>query len=193
MRRGVPDGYDPVAIAVDVGARLERFGIAWVTGGSIASSMHGEPRATDDVDLVVALRTRHVKSLVRSLALDYYIDEDAVRAAVQAAGSFNAVHFDSSIKADFFVAGDDAFEAERLAHRQRVDMAAGLLYVDSAEHTILRKLEWYRRGGETSERQWRDVLAIVRLQTDRLDRNRLRHWAEHLGVTDLIRRVLESP
>lgn len=190
-RRNVPDEYDPVAIAIDVGAKLERLGIAWVTGGSIASSMHGEPRATQDVDLVVALRSRHVKALVSALGLEYYVDADAVRAAVSAAGSFNAVHFDSSIKADFFVAGDDAFEAERLAHRQRVETAAGLLYVDSAEHTILRKLEWFRRGGETSERQWRDVLAIVRLQADRLDRDRLRHWAEYLGVTDLLHRVME--
>ena len=153
--------------------------------------MHGEPRATQDVDFVVALRSRHVKPLVSSLALDYYVDSDAVRAAVRAAGSFNAVHFDSSIKADFFVAGDDVFEAERLAHRQRVELAAGTLHIDTAEHTILRKLEWYRRGGETSERQWRDVVAIVRLQGDRLDRERLRHWAAHLGVSDLLHRVME--
>ena len=187
----VPDEYDPVVIAVDLGARLERIGATWVVAGSIASSVHGEPRATQDVDLVVALRSRHVKPLVSSLALDYYVDSDAVRAAVRAAGSFNAVHFDSSIKADFFVAGDDVFEAERLAHRQRVELAAGTLHIDTAEHTILRKLEGYRRGGETSERQWRDVVAIVRLQGDRLDRERLRHWAAHLGVSDLLHRVME--
>ena len=187
----VPDEYDPVVIAVDLGARLERIGATWVVAGSIASSVHGEPRATQDVDFVVALRSRHVKPLVSSLALDYYVDSDAVRAAVRAAGSFNAVHFDSSIKADFFVAGDDVFEAERLAHRQRVELAAGTLHIDTAEHTILRKLEGYRRGGETSERQWRDVVAIVRLQGDRLDRERLRHWAAHLGVSDLLHRVME--
>jgi len=66
----------------------------------------------------------------------------------------------------------------------------GALYVDTAEHTLLRKLEWYRRGGELSERQWRDVQAIVRIQGDRLDRARLRHWAAQLGVADLRGRVI---
>jgi hypothetical protein len=188
----VPDERDPVAIALDVGAHLDSLGIAWVIGGSIASSVHGEPRATLDVDMVVALHARDVKLFVKALGSEYYTDIDAIRTAVKAAGSFNAIHFGSAIKADFFVAGDDAFEAERLAHRQRVEMPGGVLYVDTAEHTVLRKLEWYRRGGEVSERQWRDVQAIVRIQGDRLDRERLRRWADHLGVEDLLDRLFVS-
>src|SRR5688572_16945776 len=133
---------EPVGIAIDVGVQLDRLGVAWVTGGSLASSVHGEPRATQDVDIVVALRARHVKPLVKALGRDYYVDADAIRAAVKEAGSFNAIHFASAIKADFFVAGDDAFEAERLANRQRVETPGGVLYVDTAEHTMLRKLEW---------------------------------------------------
>jgi hypothetical protein len=181
---------DPVAIALHVGARLDALRVAWVTGGSIASSVHGEPRATQDVDMVVALQVRHVKRLVTALGRDYYVDADAMRVAVREAASFNAVHFASTIKVDFFVAGDDPFEAERLAHRQPVETPDGVLYVDTAEHTLLRKLEWYRRGGEASERQWRDVQAIARIQGDRLDRERLRLWASRLGVTDLLQRVL---
>lgn len=187
----MPDEQDPVAVALDVGARLDRLGVDWVIGGSIASSVHGEPRATQDVDIVVALRARHVKPLVRALGRDYYVDTDALRAAVKEAGSFNAIHLASAIKADLFVAGDDAFEAERLANRLRVETPSGVLYVDTAEHTMLRKLEWYRRGGEVSERQWRDVQAIVRIQGDRLDRERLRLWAARLGVADLLQRVTD--
>jgi hypothetical protein len=191
----VPDEQDPVAIALDVGARLDRLGVLWLVGGSLASSVHGEPRATQDVDIVVALRAGHVKSLAKALDRDYYVDIDEIRAAVKAAGSFNAIHFASAIKADFFVAGDDAFEAERLANRLSVAMPGGVLYVDTAEHTVLRKLEWYRREGEVSERQWRDVQAIVRIQGDRLDRERLRHWGDRLGVADLLDRCIgpESP
>jgi hypothetical protein len=181
---------DPVAIALHVGARLDAIGIEWVTGGSIASSVHGEPRATQDADIVVSLRVHHVKPLVEALGREYYIDADEVRAAVRSASSFSAVHFATAIKVDFFVAGDDAFEAERLAHRMRVETPGGVLYVDTAEHTLLRKLEWYRRGGEVSERQWRDVQAIARIQDDRLDRDRLRLWADRLGVTDLLQRVI---
>lgn len=188
----VPDELmDPAAIALHVGGRLDALGIAWVIGGSVASSVHGEPRATQDIDMVVDLRRQKEKRFVQALDRDYYLDADAVAAAVMDAGSFNAVHFASAIKVDFFVAGDDAFEAERLKLRQRVDTSDGALFVDTAEHTILRKLEWYRRGGESSERQWRDVQAIVRIQGDRLDRERLRVWAARLGVTDLLQRVRE--
>ncbi len=185
------DVQDPVTIALNIGARLDALGVAWVTGGSIASSVHGEPRATQDVDMVVALRPRHVKPLVEALGRDYYVDADELRSAVKSAASFNAIHFASAIKVDFFVAGNDPFEAERLACRQPVGTPGGVLYVDTAEHTLLRKLEWYRRGGEVSERQWRDVQAIVRLQGERLDRQRLRKWARRLGVTDLLVRILQ--
>jgi hypothetical protein len=113
-----------------------------------------------------------------------------MRHAVTAGESFNAVHFASAIKIDFFVAGDDPFEAERLQRRERIDMPNGSLYVDTAEHTLLRKLEWYRRGGEVSERQWRDVQAIARVQGDRLDLEHLRLWAARLGVSDLLERVM---
>lgn len=181
---------DPVGIALQVGAHLDRLGVAWLTGGSIASSVHGEPRATQDVDMVVDLLPRHVRPLWDAMRRDYYLDADDMRAAVAAAASFNAVHFASAIKVDFFVAGDDPFEAERLANRQRVETPAGVLHVDTAEHTLLRKLEWYRRGGEKSERQWRDVQAIARIQGERLDAERLRHWAGRLGVTDLLQRLL---
>ena len=113
--------HDPVAIALDVGARLDRLRVEWLTGGSLASSVHGEPRATQDVDMVVALRPRHVKPLWEALRRDYYVDVDEMRAAVRTPSSFNAVHFASAIKVDFFVAGDDPFEAERLANRQRIE------------------------------------------------------------------------
>lgn len=183
---------DPLSIAIDAGARLDALGVPWVTAGSLASSVHGEPRSTMDVDMVIGLRGNQVAALARALGADYYVDADVMRAAVQSAQSFNAVHLASAIKVDFFVAGSDPFEAERLARRIRVETALGALWVDTAEHTLLRKLEWYRRGGEVSERQWRDVQAIIRLQGDNLDRGVLQRWAGRLKVADLLTRALES-
>ena len=142
--------------------------------------------------MVVALLRRHVTPFAKAMGRDYYVDVDAMRLAVTAGESFNAVHFASAIKVDFFVAGDDPFEAERLQRRQRIETPNGVLYIDTAEHTLLRKLEWYRRGGEVSERQWRDVQAIARIQGDRLDLEHLRLWAPRLGVTDLLERVLRD-
>ena len=181
---------DPIDIAADTGARLDALGVPWVIGGSIASSVHGEPRSTQDVDMVVALLDRHVTPFAKAIGSDYYVDADVMRAAVISGGSFNAVHFASAIKVDFFVAGDDAFEAERLRSRQRVELPNGVLFVDTAENTLLRKLEWYRRGGAISDRQWRDVQAIVRIQGDSLDVDHLRVWAGRLGVLDLLERVM---
>lgn len=140
--------------------------------------------------MVVALLLRHVTLFAEAIGRDYYVDVDAMRLAVTLGTSFNAVHFASAIKVDFFVAGDDPFEAERLQTRQRIETPGGALYVDTAEHTLLRKLEWYRRGGEISERQWRDVQAIARIQGGRLDLEHLRFWAARLGVMDLLERVV---
>ena len=100
------------------------------------------------------------------------------------------MHFETAIKVDFFVAGDDPFEADRLRRRQKIAMPNGILYVDTAENTLLRKLEWYRCGGEVSDRQWRDVQAIARIQRGLLDVEHLRHWAERPGVVDLLERVV---
>ena len=115
-----------------------------------------------------------------------------MRLAVESSESFNAVHFASAVKVDFFVAGDDPFEAERLRQPERIELPNGVLYVDTAEHTLLRKLEWYRRGGEASERQWRDVESIARIQGDRLNQKYLGRWAAHLGVTDLLDRLIRQ-
>ena len=135
---------------------------------------------------------RHVTPFAKAIGRDYYVDLGAMRRAVTSGESFNAVRYASAIKVDFFVAGNDPFEAERLRSRQRIETPDGVLYVDSAEHTLLRKLEWYRRGGEVSERQWRDVQAIARIQGDRLDLEHLRLWAPRLGVMDLLERVMQD-
>ncbi|MGH7677693.1 MAG: hypothetical protein ACRENU_04445 [Gemmatimonadaceae bacterium] len=189
------DRLDPVAVAVDVAHRLEALGVPYVVGGSLASSRHGEPRATLDVDLIARLTPQTARRLARMMQADYYVDEDAASEAAAIASSFNAVHLASAIKVDVFVVGDEAFEAERLRCRERVQLGAetnDALWMDTAEHTVLRKLEWYRRGGEVSERQWRDVLGIIRIQGERLDRARLTEWAEHLGVSDLLERALSG-
>jgi len=184
---------DVLAIALDIAGRLESVHVRYVIGGSLASSVHGEPRATMDVDVVTDLSPEAIARLIGALRPDYYVDEDAARDAVGAGDAFNAVHVRAGIKVDFFVAGTDAFERERLQRRIAVPVGsapARTLWIDTAEHTMLRKLEWYRRGGEVSDRQWRDVLAIIALQGEALDRGTLKRWAPVLGVSDLLERIL---
>lgn len=184
---------DPVAVAGMIGRQLEKLGVPYVVGGSFASSLHGEPRSTNDVDIVADLDEPTVRLFVHSLGEDFYADASVATEAVRAAGSFNIVHIESAVKVDIFVAGSDPLDRERLRRRRRIVVGAignqATLYVDTAEDVVLRKLEW--RGGESSERQWRDVLAVLRVQ-QHLDQTYLRTWSERLEITDLLVRALKE-
>lgn len=184
---------DPLGVALAVSAVFERLEIPYLTAGSLASSLHGLPRSTIDIDLVADLKPAHVVPVLAALGHEYYVSEEAMREALRFGTSFNAIHLATAVKVDVFVAGRDPFDAERLMHRQRIRVRTDLpgeLFVDTAEHTVLRKLEWYRRGGEVSDRQWTDVLGVLRVQRGRLDQSRLKTWAQRLGVTDLLERAL---
>lgn len=184
---------DPLRVALAAVAVLDQLGVAYATAGSLASSLHGEPRSTDDIDVVADLRPIHAGRLVRALRPEWYVSEEAVGDAIARGTSFNAVHLATGVKLDVFVVGSDRFDAERVATARPVQIGSepdALLRVDTAEHTVLRKLEWFRRGGETSERPWRDVLGVLRAQRTRLDRQELARWAALLGVSDLLQRAL---
>lgn len=196
--RVTPDRLpDPIAVAVFMAELLDRIGIQYVIGGSFASSVHGEPRSTNDVDIVTDLREGQAASLIAGLRDEYYVDADAVREALAAGGSFNIIHTGTAVKIDMFIAGEDALDRERLERRQvlRIPVTAGkesVVYVDTPEDTIIRKLEWFRRGGESSERQWRDVVGVLRTQAGSLDDAYLRAWAERLAVLDLLERAMRE-
>ena len=180
---------DPIAVALHVASILERLDIPYFAAGAVASSLHGDLRSTNDVDLIADLRLAHIAPLHSALSADYYVSEEAMKEALRSDTSFNAIHLPTAFKVDIFVVGRDPFNLERLKHRQRMQVRAeppALLFVDLPEHTILRKLEWYRRGGEVSERQWRDVIGVLRVRGDGLDQARLDTWAERLGVADLL-------
>jgi len=189
-----PEGLpDPLRVALVFAAILDRLGVPYVTAGSFASSLHGEPRSTDDVDLVADLRAGHAAPLVSALRGAWYVSEEAVGDAIARGASFNAVHLASGVKVDVFVVGTDPFDVHRVGRGQSVRVGAepgAMLRVDTAEYTVLRKLEWFRRGGEASDRQWRDVVGILRAQGTRLDRAELAAWSERLGVADLLTRAL---
>ncbi|MFB3853880.1 MAG: nucleotidyl transferase AbiEii/AbiGii toxin family protein [Vicinamibacterales bacterium] len=185
---------DPIATALLVSRALDALEIPHTIGGSIASSFAGEPRATVDIDFVVAIEERHVEAFVAALSAEFYVDADAVRRAIRARSSANLIHQASQLKVDVFVAGGTPLDATQLARRQAVDLGGDRrLYVHPPEDILLQKLRWYRLGGEVSDRQWRDVEAIVRVQGGRLDLEYLRRSAPVLGVADLLERALAEP
>lgn len=182
-----------VALAViDV---LEELAIPYHVGGSFASSIHGLPRQTRDLDLVVDLSRAQVPALVSRLENAFYLDSQMMERAIARSGHFNLIHLETGFKIDVFQRGPGAFEQSefaRSAPQRLVDDPPRDVLVKSAEDTLLRKLEWYRRGGEVSDRQWGDILGIVRTQEDRMDPLYLSRWAEVLGVADLLERALHG-
>ena len=184
------DAVDAITIALQVTSALDALGVVHTIGGSIASSMAGEPRSTIDVDIVADLKAEHVAGLVAALQQDFYLDETALRRAVADLSSANLIHHETSIKIDLFIAGGTPLDRQQLARRLRVDVGGRTLHVHPPEDILLQKLRWYRKGGEVSDRQWRDVVGIVRVQGTRLDRTYLYSQAPVLGVADLLDRAL---
>lgn len=184
---------DPIAVALLVTRALDSVGVLHTIGGSIAASFAGEPRSTIDIDIVAALDDEHVPALVSLLAGDFYIDAESLRRAIRAHGTTNLIHQPTQLKVDIFIAGGTPLDAQQLQRRLRVEVAPErILYVHPPEDILLQKLRWYRAGGEVSDRQWRDVLGIVRTQGVRLDRRYLTSNAGTLGVEDLVERALHD-
>lgn len=172
---------------------LEELGVEYHLGGSYASSIHGVPRQTQDIDLVLDIRPGVVDSLVVQLEDEFYLDVNSIRDAIRNKSSVNLIHLDSGIKIDIFIRGDSLYDDEEFLRSRLVQVQLSPerhICVKSAEDIILRKLQWYRLGGNVSEQQWNDVLGIVRVQGDRLDSGYLKSWAIQLEIEDLVEGIL---
>ncbi|MBI1799799.1 MAG: nucleotidyl transferase AbiEii/AbiGii toxin family protein [Candidatus Eisenbacteria bacterium] len=182
----------PTEFLVYIAELLERLGIPYHVGGSVASSAHGMYRASADVDFVIDPSADQLEALARAMESEFYVSRPAMAEALSQRGTFNSIHDRTSFKIDFFIKGATPFDAEELRRsvRQVVgDERAHTVLLKSPEDTILRKLDWFRRGGEVSERQWQDVLSILAAARGQLDEAHLDRWSRELGVADLLDRA----
>ena len=174
---------------------LEQIGIPYAVGGSFASSLHGVMRSTLDVDIVADMRLEHIKPLVAALSKEFYADDEMMKGAIEHHSSFNLIHYETAFKVDIFIRKLRAFDQMQLERRRTSIISTDpeqSIYVASPEDVILSKLEWYRMGGEVSDRQWRDILGVLKTRAGELELDYLRKWAKELKVSDLLERALKE-
>ena len=167
---------------------LERAGIPYMVTGSVASSVHGSPRSTQDVDLVIAPDHASLLRLLRSLPHDtYYFSEDSALRAFARKGQFNIIDLQTGWKVDFILRKSRPFSKLEFERRQ-VEVVDGIqLFVARPEDVLISKLEWARMG--SSDRQISDAAGILRVQGQHLDLDYIEHWIDELGLVDELNRA----
>jgi hypothetical protein len=175
---------------------METVDVDYYIGGSMASSVHGEARLTQDLDFIVRMQPEQVPGLVASLGDAYYADPDMIREAIEHRSSANVIDLTVGLKADIIVPAISPFVESEFKRKSLAKLSAhpdapeG--FVCSAEDIVLQKLRWYRMGGEVSDRQWRDIQGVLIHQAGRLEENYLDRWADYLSITDLLQRARED-
>lgn len=186
--------FDKFDVLLKVVAVLDKLSITYMIGGSFASSFYGWSRSTNDVDILAAIKPEQAGRLFQELEADFYVSEQAIHRAVHGGPHFNAIHVDTAFKVDVFIA-KPGFPEHQLTRRRLWALTQTLeqkAYIASPEDIVLAKLDWYRRGNEVSEMQWRDVLNVIKVQGDSLDFNYMRQWAKELGVADLLEQAISE-
>lgn len=187
---------DAIRVSLIVTRTLEELGIPYLIGGSVASIIHGEPRLTNDIDLVADIREEQVSQLVAALEAGFYIDDRAIRRAIRERKSFNILYLETMYKVDIFIPRGDEWSHEQMRLREGKKLIEGddstVRFVSNPETTVLQKLWWYRRGNEVSDRQWRDVLGVLKVKAELLDYDYLKHWAAILAVSDLLEKAVDD-
>lgn len=174
-------------------AELERLQVRYAIGGSVASSFHGMPRATMDVDIEAHLEVAHVARFIAALRGHYYAPEEQIRKAIANRSAFNLIDQSTVVKVDVFVRGGEPYDNEAMMRRQRRRLGSDdepEIWILAPEDVVLRKLCWFRDGNEVSDSQWRDIVGVLQIQGERIDMDYLRSWSGKLGVADLLERAL---
>ena len=185
---------EPIAVTLELVSGLEELGLDYVVGGSVASSLHGIPRATQDIDIVVVLWGKDVDGFAKRFESSFYVDRDMVMDAIKRRASFNIIHLATMYKVDVFVADRSDLVREELSRRLAVELGEPprTVWVCSAEDIVLQKLDWYEQGNRISDRQWLDVQGVLKVQGARLDLSYLRRWADAKGLSDLLKKALQE-
>jgi hypothetical protein len=154
----------------------------------VASSIHGDPRSTNDIDFVIRMRPDQVEAFANALGPDFDIDIPALREALQSNRSWNIFFLPDFTRIDLFALPRSEYDQAAFERRRSeiVTPEDDRLDVQSPEDVVLRKLLWFQQGGGVSTQQWRDVVQVLRVQAGLLDETWLERWAPELGIALLL-------
>lgn len=171
-------------------AVLERLRLEYFVTGSSATIFYGEPRLTNDIDIVVCLSLDRVDAFCGEFhASEFYVSLEAARSAAASGGQFNVIHPSSGLKIDFIIPTRSEFDLSRLRRSRRVSPSPGVeVMFASPEDVIVKKLDYFREGG--SEKHLRDIAGVVDIMGDQLDRAYIEHWTEKMGLRQIWDAVL---
>lgn len=175
---------------------FNELSITYYIGGSVASSLYGIARTTMDVDIVADLETHHIEEMIKALKNEYYIDGKMINDALERSSSFNIIHLETMIKIDIFIPKADSYQ-QVLFKRKKQDILTHVkneesFYFLSPEDIILSKLKWYNLGNRISERQWLDIIGVIKVQQYHLDQKYLQKWADELGLSELLEKAFQE-
>ena len=187
-----PEHADIVDVAVRVGRALSGAGARYALVGSVASSLQGDPRSTNDVDFVSTLLAEEIPSFVRLLGDEFDVDEVALAQAIQSGGSWNIYFLPWMIKIDLFAAADSELQRTQLNRAFSMRVGTDGLTVLRPDDLVLSKLLWYRDGGGVSDQQWRDIIGVLRVSRSQMDSDYLNEWARRLGLEALLKRARDE-
>lgn len=184
----------PFMVTIKVIKTLEECGINYLIGGSLGSSIHGIPRATLDADLVTDINSVQVEQLLDKLKAEFMIDADMIYDAIKRHGCFNVIHLKTMFKVDIFIIKNTPYDIMEFNRRkpELLSDANTLVNVATPEDIVLNKLLWYQDGGGVSDRQWEDAKGVLKVQGASLDYQYLEHWAELLGIKELMDRLKQE-
>ena len=182
---------DSISLAGELHQIFESINIDYYVNRGVASSIHGEPRSTRDLDLVIEVKPNQIDLLVKTLeAFGYYCPVGAVEDLQRGLGNIlNITHTETIANADIYITDNSPFAISQMNRKILIDVEEiPAFWIASAEDTILQKLRWGK--GSKSEKQWRDVLGIIKLQAETLDYHYLTEWAENLDLVADLSEVL---
>lgn len=184
----------PLDLAIQIATILDDLNIAYALGGSLASSLVGEPRSTIDVDMAAQLESSTIEIFLEKLPNEIYVPLDSVKSAVKFNSSFNLIDIENSLKIDIFVCSDDTLDTQQIKRRVLIDLPGRdyKLWVTSPEDQVLRKLNWYLLSNKALGKQISDVIGVLKINKNTIDIKYMIEQSKTLGLYKLLMQVLEQ-